>query len=179
MDFVDVMTTYFRGEKLLGIVLVPVGLGVLGFAGHLWRAHTGGFMWAMIIPLFLVGVGFAAGGTVLAIKSDRQMSDLQQQFREAPAEMVAEERARMDKVNANWPRIKMAWTIIIAISLLLVMVVRTDWALGLGLAFLLVASFMMALDVFAEKRANVYTAGLQQFGDLAGGGQSAPPGSIP
>lgn len=162
MDFVDVMHTYFRGEKFLGVVLVPVGLVALGFAIHLWRAHSGGFMWAMMVPLVLAGVGFAAGGTFLAVKTGKQVADLEQQYREAPAEMLAQERKRMDKVNANWPRLKMAWAVLIAISLTLLLAVRKDWVQGLALAFLLLASFMMALDMFAERRAEIYTAGLQQ-----------------
>lgn len=165
MDLVDVMHAYFRGEKYTGIVLIPVGLVALGFVVHLWRCHSGGFMWAMVIPLALAGCGLIGGGAFLAIKTDKQVEQLDQQFRASPAEMVADERARMDKVNANWPRLKTAWTVLIAVSLVLLMAVRKDWVTGLSLAFLILGTTIMTTDVFAERRAEIYTDGLKQFSD--------------
>lgn len=176
MDFADIMHTYFRGEKYLGIVLVPVGLVALGFAVHLWRAHSGGFMWGMMVPLALAGCGMVAGGAFLAIKTDAQVAALDRQYGEAPADMVAAESARMDKVNANWPRLKMAWTVLIALSLIGLMAVHKDWATGLALAMLLMASLVMTVDVFAERRARVYTDGLAQFSAGHGDGVSRAAG---
>ena len=163
MDFVEVMHTYFRGEKYTGLLLVPVGLALLGFAVHLWRAHTGSFMWAMMVPLALAGAGLLAGGAFLAIKTDGQVAALDKQLAKSPAELAQAETERMAKVNANWPRLKTIWSILSVGSLVLLLVVRKDWATGLGLAFLLLSAAMMTLDVLAERRAVVYTDGLESL----------------
>lgn len=63
----------------------------------------------------------------------------------------------MEKVNANWPRLKLAYAIIVVISLALFFLVNKDWVTGLALALILICSILLAVDVFAQKRAIIYT----------------------
>lgn len=48
----------------------------------------------------------------------------------------------------------------IVVALVLLMGVRKDWASGLGLALLLVSTTLFFVDVFGERRAQVYTNAL-------------------
>lgn len=170
MTFVEILQEYFRGEKQTGIALAVVGVGLV--AGSLWvfRAQTGGFAWGLAVPLLLVGLAFGGGGAFLALRSDRQITELAARHEKDPAALVAEEAPRMAKVNAAWPRLKLVWTVVIAASLVLLMVARREWASGLGLALLLVSTILFFTDVFGERRAVPYTRALEQAA-----GRSPPP----
>ncbi len=67
----------------------------------------------------------------------------------------------MERVNENWPRIKIVWTVVMVAALVLLHLVRKEWATGLALAFLLLMTTLLFTDVFAERRAIVYTKALQ------------------
>ncbi|MCA9694433.1 MAG: hypothetical protein R3A51_22970 [Nannocystaceae bacterium] len=163
MEPLEFLIEYFRGERLTGLVLVPLGLLALGFSLYLWRAHAGAFMWGMVAPLVLVGLGFSLGGVGLAIKSTRDIDRLRALYQESPTQLVEVERPRMARVNANWPRLKRTWAVIIIASLGLLFFVEVAWVEGAALVLLLVAGGLMTLDTLAERRAEVYTAGLEQL----------------
>jgi hypothetical protein len=55
-----------------------------------------------------------------------------------------------------------AWAVVIAIALVLILAVRRDWSSGLGLALLLMATTLYFVDVFAERRALVYSEALRK-----------------
>ena len=148
---------YFRAERDLGVALAIVGLGCLAGAAWVWRTQTGGFAWGLLLPLGLVGLAFAGGGGFLAQRSAAQQVDLAAQLQSAPQAYFAAEVPRMEKVMQLWPRAKAVWTVAIISALVLLMVVKRDWAHGLGLGLLLLATVLFFVDVFGERRAAVYS----------------------
>ena len=163
MTFLDVMHGYFRGERQIGLALVVVGLALVGFALWVWRTQSGSFATGLLVPLAIAGAGAAIGGPVLVVRTDRQVPDLQARYQADPAAMADAELARMARVNANWPRLKAGWTVLTLAALVLLMGVKRDWATGLGLALLILVAVIFTTDVFAERRALVYTAALEQL----------------
>jgi hypothetical protein len=160
MSFMEILLEYFRGEKQVGIALAVVGVGLLAFAGWVFRTQTGGFAWGLAVPFLLFGLAFGGGGTYLALRTDRQVADLTAKYEKDPRTLLAVEVPRMERVNANWPRVKITWTVVIGVALVLLFAVRRDWASGLGLALLAVSTILFFTDVFAERRALVYTEAL-------------------
>lgn len=161
MTFLDVLHEYFRGEKQIGITLAVIGVGFVAGAVWVLRTQTGAFAWALGAPILVVGLAFGGGGAYLAIRTDKQVAELEAQLQRDASVVYARELPRMAKVNANWPRLKIAWTVIIAVALVLLMAVPRDWAHGLGLALLAVTTILFFTDVFAERRAIVYTEALE------------------
>lgn len=153
--------TYFRGERAIGLALVPIGLALLALAFYLWRTESGAFMASLTIPLLIVGLAGAGGGVGLVLRTDAQVAELERLHAEDPARVVALEAPRMEKVNANWIRLKVAWTALALVALVLLMAVKRDWATGLGLALILMSALIFWVDVFAERRARVYAEALQ------------------
>lgn len=160
--FIEILQAYFRGERQTGIALVVVAVGLLGGAFWVFRTQSGGFAWSLLIPLLLAGLAFGGGGVALAARSDRQITELAARYEKEPEALVAEEAPRMAKVNANWPRLKLVWAVLIVVSLVLLMVVRREWASGLGLGLLLLSTILFFTDVFAERRAEPYTKALER-----------------
>jgi hypothetical protein len=161
MGLLEVMRGYFDGEKTTGIAFAIYGAVLLAVTFYLWRTQQGGFMWGIVVPLGIVGLGALVGGSVLAVKTGPQVDALASLFADDPVAFVAQELPRMQKVNANWPRLKLVWTIVIGLSLVVIWTVHKEWATGLALALLVAATSLMVLDVFAERRAKVYTAAIE------------------
>jgi hypothetical protein len=162
MSFLEILLEYFRGEKQVGIALAVVGVALLAFAGWVLRTQAGSFAWGLAAPLVLFGLAFGGGGTYLAFRTDRQVADLTAKYERDPSSLLAVEAPRMERVNANWPRLKIAWAVILGVALVLLLAVRRDWASGLGLALLAVTTILFFTDVFAERRALVYTEALEK-----------------
>lgn len=166
MPIVEALQSYFRAERDLGLALAVVGL--LFLAGAVWvhRTQSGGFAWGLLVPAAVVGLAFSLGGVFLAQRSHGQITSLAEQAERAPATFLADEVPRMERVNANWPRVKMVWTVGLLVALLLLQVVRREWATGLGLALLATLGVLFFVDVFAERRAEAYTEALRDAARL-------------
>jgi hypothetical protein len=160
MDIADALQSYFGAERLTGIVFAAYGVVLFGFAAFMYHAHSGQFMWSLAVPLAILGLLAAGGGGWLAAKTGPQLAALQAM---AAPDLLATELPRMAKVNANWLRLEITWTVIIASSLAMLWLGKRDWTTGLSLALLVAATSAMVLDVLAERRAKVYTAALERL----------------
>jgi hypothetical protein len=155
---VPLLEQYFRGERAIGLLFFAIGLLALFFAFWTWRSAGGAFGAALAVPVLVVALAGAIGGPMLVIRTDRQVRELTA----LDAARIREiEVPRMAKVNANWPRLKLGWCALLMIGMVLLMVVKREWAVGLGLGLILMGSLGFTIDVFAERRAETYTRALE------------------
>lgn len=114
-----------------------------------------------------VGAGIFIGG-----RTPTQVTALERAYGEDPVAMVAEELPRMEKVNANWPKLMAAWAAFTLIGLAIRFGLEADWAHGLGPALIFLSAVGFLVDGFAERRAVPYTKALktlaQQHADARG-----------
>ncbi|MGH9116527.1 MAG: hypothetical protein ACRD0A_01200 [Acidimicrobiales bacterium] len=160
MNLTQTLQGYFQGEKQLGIGLAVFGVLALGAAVWVWRTQAGAFALWLLVPLVLIGAGLGIAGTVLATKSQSTIVTFTAQLQTEPDKLIAAETERMAKVNASWPRLKMVWAAVTLVALFLLLAMRKEWASAFGLSLLLTATTLFFVDVFAERRATVYTAAL-------------------
>lgn len=163
MNFLAALQTYFDGETWTGYGLMAAGAAALLFALALYKSQSGGFLWAGAVPLLLYGLGGLGGGAGLALRTAKQVPALQQAYRQDPQAMVAQELPRMERVNANWPRVKTTWTVIIAVSLILIWAGAGTWMSALGVSLILICASLLTVDVYAERRAVPYTQALMRI----------------
>jgi len=169
VPFLEIMHTYFRGERIeaLGFI-APVGVALLVLAAVTLRAERGGFAWGMAVPLGLFGVVAIIVGLAVGLRTPAQVESLEAAYRTDAGAMVTEELPRMQKVNATWPVYVAIWTVLVLVGLLLRFGLRADWAAGLGPALILVGALGFMIDGFAERRAEPYTAALEALADERG-----------
>ena len=174
--FLAHMQEYFRAEKGIAFAMVALGLLTLAAAFWVWRVQEGGFRTGMMITLAIVGLGMAAGGAGLAIRTDGQVSALQALLASDPAALAAQELERMARVNANWPKLKVAWVALSLVTGLLILFVKKDWVTGVAVTLFVTVGVIMVVDVFASRRAYVYTSHLEALKAATGGvAATAPP----
>lgn len=169
MDFLDVMHSYFRGERIEAFFyILPAGLLMLGLAATALKVDRGGFGWGMAVPLCLFGLVAIGTGAVVGARTPAQVDAIERAYEADPAGMVADELPRMEKVNANWPRLVATWAVLTLIGLALRFGLQADWAHGLGPALVLIGAAGFLIDGFAERRARPYTAALESIAAQAG-----------
>jgi len=162
MSFLDVMQTYFRGERAEGLdFIVPLGVLLVAFAAVAVRAERGGFAWGLATPLAVFGLVAIVTGATVGLRTAGQVSEITAGFQSDPAAMVAKELPRMERVNRNWPVYLGAWTAFVVIGLGLRFGSSADWAHGVGPALILVGALGFLIDGFAERRARPYTEALR------------------
>jgi hypothetical protein len=165
-DQISILQAYFRGEKLTGSSLAVLGVVLLlgGWWTHRYEQSEFGtwLQWGLVVVgglVLVVGVG-------LALKTGPQVADLLARLESDPLVALREEVTRMAKVNANWLWLKVTWAVIAAVGFVLVLALRREWSEALGLTLLLLTTTLMFTDVFAERRAMVYTKALQAAAQL-------------
>lgn len=163
MDFINHLQTYFSGEKNLGLFLIPFGIIMISFAVYLWYAHRSPFGYGMLVPILLIGIFGIAMGIGLAYQSHQRLIDFPQSYQTDRNAYIEQELPRMEKVMQNFPRLKMAWMMIIIIGLILFFFIKKDWLTGFSLALILICAMFLIIDTFAERRAEIYTEHLKKI----------------
>lgn len=164
MSFIEIMEGYFRGERIEALYyILPAGLLLIGLGATALFSDRGGFGWGLAVPLIGFGLVAVVAGLNVGLRTPGQVAELRSQYQAGPAVMLTDERPRMQAVNANWPRLVAAWTVLVLIGVGIRFGFRADWAQGLGPALILVGAIGFLIDGFAERRARPYTAALDQL----------------
>lgn len=159
------MQIYFDAEKAESLVFVCVGAValLLSMSVLIVRERFGPFLHGLAYPLAAVAMIQIAVGANVYLRTDDQLVQLVSQYQQQPAEFTAQESARMRIVNSNFEiyrRIEIG-LLLLGVACAAFGAARSYWTLaGVGTGLVLQSSLMLALDFFAEARADVYTAAL-------------------
>lgn len=162
-SFQDELRRYFAAEKEESALFVALGLAAIVFG---WQSLLSGdkFRRGMAGPLLAIGlIQVVVGGSVF-LRTDAQVAELLRLYSSAPAEFRQKELPRMETVN-RWFDVY-AWIEISLIGVGMACVAfsrrkRSQLLLGLGAGLILQSGIMLGLDIFAERRADVYTQKIQ------------------
>jgi hypothetical protein len=155
----DPIALYFTGEKNAGVLCVVLAVLSVALTLWVWRVHPP--LRAIAAPLLLIGLIQLAIGLTLASQTRLQVASLRHDLASQPETARAQELARMDRVNRNFTRIKIVEAVLIVAALALILAFRSSALVAIGLGLLLQTSVMLVFDVFAERRAQVYTTWLR------------------
>jgi hypothetical protein len=153
------MIGYFTAERQESLLFIAVGL--IAVAVGLWLWMNGHRLRSMAFPLIAVAAIQIVVGSSVYLRTDAQVAMLSVQLETAPDAARAAEDVRMAKVMKNFGLYKIIEIVLLSIGVLLVLFLRqSDLAVGIGAGLILQSSFMLALDMFAELRAEEYIAAL-------------------
>jgi small-conductance mechanosensitive channel len=153
------MIGYFTAEKQESLLFIAVGL--IAVAVGLWLWMNGHRLRSMAFPLIAVAAIQIVVGSSVYLRTDAQVATLSAQLETTADAARAAEDVRMAKVMKNFGLYKIIEIALLTIGVLLVLFLRqSDLAVGIGAGLILQSSFMLALDMFAELRAEEYIAAL-------------------
>jgi hypothetical protein len=158
--------TYFLAEKQESLVFLIIGIvaviTALVFFFGLKTSFYKGAAW----PLVLIGIIQIVVGYTVYARSDKQRIDNVYHYDLSPDKLQQEEIPRMLAVNKSFVLYRWIQIICLITGMVLLFLYWKNehraFLAGLGLTLCIQAALMLGADYFAEKRAKVYTAGLQQ-----------------
>ncbi len=168
MDFEQVVRWYFAGEKAEAFWILTAGVVSLLGAIVLWFVARDQFARGLALALLIMaGLGLSVGGTVY-FRSDAQSQQLLEQQRTNPSQFAAEEGPRIQQVARSFAQYRIGYAVAVLLALFFVFVMGKPSQHGFAVGLLLLAALGLAIDFFAERRAEQYLQALQALGALPG-----------
>jgi hypothetical protein len=168
MDLEQIVRWYFAGEKAEAFWILAAGVASLAGAILLWFVAREPFARGLAMALLIMaGLGIGVGGTVY-FRSDAQSQQLIEQQRTNPALFAAEEGPRIRQVARSFAQYRIGYALAVLLALFFVFVMGKPSQHGFAVGLLLLAALGLAIDFFAERRAEQYLQALQAVGALPG-----------
>ena len=168
MDFEQIVRWYFAGEKAEAFWILAAGVVSLVGALVLWFVAREPFARGLAIALLIVaGLGLGVGGTVY-FRSDAQSQQLSGSWRAIPALFAAEDGSRIQQVGKSFAQYRIGYAVAVLLALFFVFVMGKPSQHGFAVGLLLLAALGLAIDFFAQRRAEQYLQALQAVGAMPG-----------
>jgi hypothetical protein len=146
---------YFKAEKRESLLFMAVGFAAITVSVFLWR--TGSPWRGMAWPLVAIALIQIVVGSTVYFRTDAQALGLHRQLAADPAAYRAAELPRMERVRRSFNLYKGIEIALLALGVAGYFFFRerqTLFAASHGL--MLQSALMLALDLVAERRADVY-----------------------
>lgn len=163
---VDPMIAYFKAEKTESFLFILAAFIAGGISVWMFLKLKDSFLTGLSIPLLAVAVIQLIVGSTVYFKTDKQVANLANTYSENIQDFINKEKPRMNKVVSSFKIYKWIEAAFVVAGLLMIFFVseKNIW-MGVGLGLLLQGTLMIAFDLFAERRAEVY---LNWLNSLAG-----------
>lgn len=158
---------YFSAEKQAGLIFLSFGIVAVIAAIVLLFVLKTPFYKGAAIPMIIVGLIAGGIGFTIYKRSDEDRKRNVYAFDLNPDELKQKEYPRMQKVMKSFRVIIIAEVMFLIVAIFLFFYFRTNtsqqlWS-GVGAGLLIMAIVALILDISAQRRAAVYTKGLEQF----------------
>ena len=159
--------TYFLAEKSAALFIVIVGIISIVAAAIFFAVIKTNFFKGAALVFLLVGLLELIAGIVVYRKSDTDRLTQVYAYDMNPSQIQNKELPRMKKVNRSFKILTYAELILGLAGIILFFTTSADpgkkFFSGLALALILQMVIVFWFDAVAEKRANQYTRGLEEF----------------
>lgn len=151
---------YFSGEKRESVLFIAAG--VIAIAASLVLLWQGSPLRGMAYPLIAIAlIQLVVGGTVFA-RTDAQARALHRRLQSDPRDYAAAELPRMEKVQRSFQIYKVIEIVLLAAGVAGMFLLRERQTLhGVSQGLALQAALMLAFDLAAERRADIYINEIQ------------------
>jgi predicted membrane channel-forming protein YqfA (hemolysin III family) len=158
---------YFIAEKQESLIFIIIGGLAIVLALVAWFYGKASFFRGAAIPLLIVGLIQGIVGYTVYKRSDDDRVRNVYAYDMNPGQLKSDELPRMEKVNKNFDIYFGIEVALAVLGVVLVIYFRRKPAqlfwYGFGVALAIQALVMLTADYFAEKRADKYTAGIEEF----------------
>lgn len=155
---------YFSGEKAESILFITSGIVALVMPFYFIFVLKTSFWKGVAIPFLLVASLEIVVGFTIFIRSPKDKIRVESYMSHEPQKIKQEEIPRMEKVLHNFLIYRYVEIALIFIGIIFMYYTKNDTFLkGIGFGLFIMASIVLTLDFFAERRGIVYLEYLQNF----------------
>ena len=158
---------YFVGEKQESWIFMAIGVAGIILAIIFFFVLKSNLNKGMAIPLVIVGLVLFTVGRTVYKRSDDQRIALVYAYGMEPGKLKNEELPRMKKVMKSFVTLRWIeiFLFLVGVGLYIYFIrdFRHDFWRGFGFTLAIMAIVSLSADYFAEKRAHIYTKGLETF----------------
>lgn len=158
---------YFSAEKQGSLLFLVVGIVAVIAALIFFFVMKTAFFKGAAIPMIVVGLIAGAIGFTIYKRSDEDRVRNVYAYGMDPSQLKQKEYPRMQKVMKSFKVIIILEVVFLAVGICLFFYFKHNadrqlWS-GIGAGLFLMAVVALFLDVAAQRRATVYTGGLESF----------------
>lgn len=153
----DAVNSYFDAERAESLLFVLVGALALLTSAYFLIVRRQPFFRGLALPLIAVALIQLAVGATVFVRSPRDAARVNAALQSDRAHIAAVELPRMKAVIRNF--VLYRWieiVLLLAGVVTLLAAAKGTLVRGAGLGLALQSALMLALDLFAERRAQVY-----------------------
>jgi hypothetical protein len=159
----DELVRYFSAEKSESLLFILMGVGAFVASALLFRSESP--YRGMAIPLTAIGLIQVGVGATVYLRTDAQVAALTALLKGTPAEFQQAELARMAVVMRSFQLYKAIEIVVLAGGIVLALLFpRRERLYSAGIGCLLQGSLMLVMDLFAERRGQVYIDAIRRLG---------------
>jgi len=164
MNDMKFVTDYFNAEKFESLFFIGVGIAAIAIGIYFLFVVREPFYKGVAIPLMLVALIQLTVGTIVYVRSPKDIIKVENIIKDQPNKIQTEEISRMNVVMNNFVVYRYVELGLLMLGLILFFYfpIRTFWK-GIGIGLFVQVILMLSLDYFAEKRGIEY---LQQLTTL-------------
>ena len=159
------IVNYFSGERREVTIIVITAPLIVALAIYLFLSAKDKFSIGFAIPVVLLGiaVSITAGSLLLRDKTMRTNLISASENVETARPALETEKARIEKVIANYPYYRYGSVASVIIGFLAIAITKSSFANGIAAGLLLAASAQLIIDHYSESRAAAYKTAIEQF----------------
>lgn len=162
MDFIQLTTSWHKGEVLQGKIMLGTGI-VLLIVSILIYKYGESFYKGMIVPmLFVVLIMIGYGGYQIG-KRAKELTHRIEAFQNDPNEIVNAEIERSEKEDKQYARLIIIWSTMLIVASLIHFFVGKTFYKGLALGFVFLALSGLLIDNALHKRVVNYGRDLEKL----------------
>ena len=162
LNMLPFILKYFRAEKDAGFYIIIVGAVIIALSVWLW--WSGSRFRAMAIPLVVIAIIEVVVGSVIYLRTDKQIDTLTEQYYTDREAFAIAETTRMERIMSGFQIYKWIEMGLLVVGLGLIVVYRKRPVLiGVGMGLVIQAAIMLGFDNVACERAQVYLEALYRM----------------
>lgn len=153
---------YLRAEKDAGLYILIVGAVIVALS--LWLWWSGSRYRAMAIPLVVIALIELTVGTVLYLRTDKQIDTTTEQYFTDRDVFAVAETARMERIMTGFQIYKVIEIVLLVCGLGMAIVYRKRPPIvGIGAGLVVQSAIMLGFDIIAAQRAQLYLDALRRM----------------
>jgi hypothetical protein len=156
MNFFSSTSAWIKGEIFEGILILLFGITIILSGFLFWKFGTTANAKALVMPLILAGIVYAALGGSMYVSNQKRMPAYQQKFGQNQLEFIQSEKKRVEDFQYMYTISKMVATVFFLVTLLIFWLSKNPTWQGWGIGITIFAISGLVVDYFSQERSAIY-----------------------